>query len=82
MPKLRRLSGKQVIAILEQFGYEVIRTKGSHHRLRLIIGDLTCYTTVPVHSNRPLAAGTLRAIYRQALQCVSEDELQPHFYAD
>ena len=82
MPKLCRLSGKQVIAILEQFGYEVIRIKGSHHRLRLTIGDLTCYTTVPVHGNNPLAAGTLRAIYRQVLDCVSEDELHTHFYAD
>jgi predicted RNA binding protein YcfA (HicA-like mRNA interferase family) len=31
MPKLRRLSGLEVIKILEAFGFEVVRVKGSHH---------------------------------------------------
>ena len=82
MPKLRRLSGHQVIAILESFGFVVTRIKGSHHRLKLILDDITCYTTVPVHGNRPLPTGTLHAILRQVAACIPEDELHSHFYTD
>ena len=82
MPKLRRLSGPEVIAILEEFGFIVTRVKGSHHRLKLVLDDKTCFTTVPVHGKKPLPTGTLRAILRQAAVCISEDELHPHFYTD
>ena len=63
MPRLRRLSGYEVIAILEGFGFAVIRVKGSHHRLRRTVNDQNQYLTVPVHGNRPLPTGTLRTIY-------------------
>lgn len=82
MPKLRRLSGPAVIAILESFGYVVIRIKGSHHRLKLVLDNKTCFTTVAVHGNKPLPTGTLRAILRQVAQCIAEDDLHPHFYTD
>ncbi|HHY58515.1 MAG TPA: addiction module toxin, HicA family [Chloroflexi bacterium] len=36
MPKLRRLSGATVIAILEDFGFTVIAQAGSHVKLRRI----------------------------------------------
>ena len=82
MPKLRRLTGSQVIDILQRLGFEIVRSKGSHYRLRLIFDDTTCYTSVPVHGNKPLATGTLSAIYRQAALCISEEELRPYFYTD
>jgi predicted RNA binding protein YcfA (HicA-like mRNA interferase family) len=34
MRALPALSGRAVIAVLERAGFEVIRTKGSHHFLR------------------------------------------------
>lgn len=34
MPKLRRLSGDEVIAILGQFGFQVQAQRGSHVKLR------------------------------------------------
>ena len=80
MPKLRSLSGKQVIQILEHFGFEVIRIRGSHHRLRRTVDDKNQFLTVPVHKNKPLKTGTLRAIYRQANTYISEDELKEYFY--
>lgn len=82
MPKLRRLTGQEVVAILEQLGYEVIRVKGSHHRMKLVLDEKTCYTTVPVHGRKPLPTGTLQAILRQVALCVSEDDLKSHFYVD
>ena len=34
MPKLRRLSGADVVRILEGFGFVVVRIRGSHHLFR------------------------------------------------
>jgi predicted RNA binding protein YcfA (HicA-like mRNA interferase family) len=64
MRALPALSGRAVIAALERAGFEVIRTKGSHHFLRHR-NDPGRQTVVPVHRN-DLPPGTLRAILRQA----------------
>jgi len=82
MAKLRRLSGKEVIRILESFGFEVRRITGSHHHLQFRLPDITCRTTVPVHGNRALPAGTLKSIYRQVSRCIPEDDLKPLFYSE
>ncbi len=81
MPKLRRLSGKEVIAILERLGYSVTRVKGSHYRLEMV-REVSCRVTVPVHGNQPLAIPTLKSIYRAVVLCVSELEARPLFYAE
>jgi predicted RNA binding protein YcfA (HicA-like mRNA interferase family) len=49
MPKLRRLNGNEVIKILAEFGFEVIRIRGSHHRLERIVDEQSQLVTVPVH---------------------------------
>ena len=64
MRALPALSGRAVIAALERAGFDVIRTKGSHHFLRHR-NDPSRQTVVPVHRN-DLPVGTLRAILRQA----------------
>ena len=81
MPRLRRLSGTNVIRILEGFGFNVVSQRGSHVKLRRIGLDGTRQTlTIPRH--RELDTGTLRAIFRQASRYVPEHELYPHFYSD
>ena len=82
MPRLRRLSGPEIIRILENFGFEVVATRGSHHKLRRIVDGEKQTLHVPVHSNREIAAGTLRSIYRQASVYIPEDDLNPLFYTD
>ena len=49
MPKLKRLSGSEIIAILRQFGFEIHSQRGSHVKLRRvgIAGKETL--TVPNH---------------------------------
>ena len=37
MPRLRKLSGAEIITILQVFGFEVIKSEGSHHKLRRIV---------------------------------------------
>jgi predicted RNA binding protein YcfA (HicA-like mRNA interferase family) len=48
----------------------VTHVRGSHHYLRL--PGATGLVTVPVHGNRDLPTGTLRAILRQANITVDE----------
>jgi predicted RNA binding protein YcfA (HicA-like mRNA interferase family) len=78
-PKLRRLAGKQVISIMEHFGFRIHARKGSHAKLRRIGPDGEKQTlTVPMHEELDL--GTLQAIVRQAGRYVPMDALKLHFY--
>ena len=61
MPKLQRLKGKEVIAALKKAGFEVVRTKGSHHILRHADGRLT---VIPVHSGEVIGPGLMSKILR------------------
>jgi len=79
MPKLRVLSGKEVVKILSKFGFEVVSQRGSYVKLRRILPDGTKQTlTVPLHDE--LDKGTLKAIIRQASRYIPEEELRPYFY--
>ena len=81
MPKLKSLSGREVIKTFLSFGFNVAAQKGSHIKLARVQKDGTRQTlTIPNHSE--IDKGTLRAIYRQALRYISEDELKPHFYSE
>jgi predicted RNA binding protein YcfA (HicA-like mRNA interferase family) len=78
MPKLKRLSGGEVIDIFKQFGFEVHSQKGSHIKLRRI--GISGKETLTVPNHRQLDTGTCRAIYRQACKYVIESDLFPYFY--
>jgi predicted RNA binding protein YcfA (HicA-like mRNA interferase family) len=80
--KLRKLKGREVIAILEKFGFEVARIRGSHHVMQRMIDEQSQTIIVPVHARKPLTPGTLKNIYRLATEYISEDDLRPHFYTD
>ena len=81
MPRLRRLSGNEVIAILGRFGFRVHSQRGNHVKLRrLAAGGTTQTLTIPQH--RQLDRGTLRAIIRQASRFVSAEELGEEFYVE
>lgn len=80
MPKLRRLSGAQVIAVLAGFGFSVVGQKGSHIKLARIVDGKRQILTVPNH--KEIDTGTIRAIYRQVSAYVAETELREHFYSE
>jgi predicted RNA binding protein YcfA (HicA-like mRNA interferase family) len=61
MTRLPRLTGKEIIAALKNAGFEVVRIKGSHHRLRHADGRVT---TVPVHSGETIGPGLMSSILR------------------
>jgi len=58
--RLPVISGLQLVRALEQHGFEVISTRGSHRKLRR--GDRT--VIVPLHDE--IAAGTLASVLRAA----------------
>ncbi len=79
--RLRRLSARDVLAVLQGFGFEVVATRGSHAKLRRVIRDDQRQTlTVPLHKD--LDVGTIQAIYRQAARFIPESELRASFYSD
>ena len=79
-PKLRRLSGREVINILRRFGFEEHSQRGSHVKLRRVDGRGKATLTIPRHQE--MDTGTLQAVFRQACRYIPEEELRPHFYAD
>ncbi len=78
MPKLRRLAGRDVLTILQGFGFQQISQRGSHVKLVREVAEARQVLTVPLHSE--LDPGTLRAILRQASRFIAEQDLRPHFY--
>ena len=81
MPRLRRLSGREVLGILQKFGFTIASQKGSHVKLiRILPGGERQILTVPSHPE--LDTGTCRAILRQASRCIPAMDLRPYFYSD
>lgn len=78
MPRLKVLSGEDVIKILEFFNFKKIAQKGSHVKFRRVINKIHQNLTIPNH--KEIDKGTLRAIFNQASKYISESELMPHFY--
>jgi predicted RNA binding protein YcfA (HicA-like mRNA interferase family) len=80
MPRLKVLSGEDIIKILESFNFVVVAQKGSHVKLCRKVDRISQTLTIPNH--KELDRGTLRAIFNQASKYISEIELIPYFYSD
>jgi predicted RNA binding protein YcfA (HicA-like mRNA interferase family) len=79
-PKLKHLSGSEVIAIFNLFSFVIHSQKGSHIKLRRVIENRKQTLTIPLHEE--IDSGTLRSIIRQASHYIPENELRAHFYSD
>ena len=81
MPKIRQLSGTEVLAILNEFGFRPVSQRGSHQKLRRVLADGSTQTlTVPNH--KEIDRGTLQAIFRQAGRFIPEPELRRVFFTE
>lgn len=81
MPKLRRLSGGDVIGILRGFGFAVHSQRGSHVKMRRhTLSGESQTLTVPNH--RELDTGTSHGLFRQASRYIAPEELRSHFFVD
>lgn len=79
MPKLKILSGQDIVKIFLSFGFIESAQKGSHIKLaRITTNGVKQTLTIPNHAE--LDKGTLKAIYRQATKYISETDLYKNFY--
>jgi len=69
--KLPVATGKDIVRALERAGFIIDRVVGSHH-VMAHPSDPKRTVSVPVHGNRDLKRGTLRAIIRQSGFSVDE----------
>ena len=63
MSRLPVLRGTEVVRALEKAGFEVVRRRGSHVRLKHPDGRVV---TVPVHQGQDIGRGLLRKVLRDA----------------
>ncbi len=68
---MRSISGKQLCKIVEKKGWTLNRITGSHHIYEN--SENTQILSIPVHRNRDLKVGMLRALMKVAE--LSEDDL-------
>ena len=80
MPRLRNLSGADVVQILRDFGFEPCSQRGSHIKVRRLLAGQAQSLTVPNH--REIDRGTLQAIFRQASSFIAEADLRGRFYTE
>jgi len=67
------LTGEELIKVLEKMGFEKVRQKGSHVRLKHPDGRVT---TVPIHKGRDIPKGLLRKIIREDLGLTVDEFLK------
>lgn len=63
MPKLPRLTAREIIAVLEKAGFSLARQSGSHMIFKNAAGKRA---TVPFHSAKTLHPKVLKSILRDA----------------
>lgn len=84
MPRLKRLTSREILRLLGGFGFEVVSMRGSHAKLVRIPSRGKSgqkeILVVPIH--RQIAIGTVHAIYRQASRFIPEDKLRAGFFSD
>ena len=66
MTKLPTVPSGELIRALERGGFEQVRQRGSHVRLRHRDGRVV---TVPVHTGKEVGKGLLRKISRDRTNC-------------
>ncbi len=61
---MKQVSGKALIKVASDHGWVIDRIKRSHH-IMTKEGE-SSILTIPVHSNKPLKIGLLKALMKQA----------------
>jgi len=70
MPKVPRISGKDMIRFLKTKGFhQIVRIKGSHYVMKNTAGK---FTVVPVHGSETLGIGLIRKILQDADVCIED----------
>jgi predicted RNA binding protein YcfA (HicA-like mRNA interferase family) len=78
MPKLKVLSGSDVVKIFFNFGFIVFSQKGSHIKLRREVNGAKQTLVIPNH--KEIDKGTLSEIVKQSSKYISPEDLQKEFH--
>ena len=70
MPKLKPVSPKELIKIIEKLGYRFLRQKGSHATFANNNGSMV---VIPIHSGRKIDRGLLIKIIKKELKITREE---------
>ncbi|MDE0470875.1 MAG: type II toxin-antitoxin system HicA family toxin [Ekhidna sp.] len=65
-----RITGKKLVIKLQKMGFECVRVRGSHHRMKHPNGRIT---TIPLHGNKELSKGLIRKIIQEDLKMSIDD---------
>jgi predicted RNA binding protein YcfA (HicA-like mRNA interferase family) len=68
---MKSISGKKLCKLVEKYGWELARIKGSHHIYSK--ENISTIFIIPVHGNRDLPIGTLKGILKDA--GLTEDDI-------
>ncbi len=80
MPKLKQFSGKEIIKILESYGFINKRTTGSHARVTFIKNSTSYHITIPLHD--ALKKGTLHGIIKNLELHLGHEEVRKIFFTN
>ena len=69
MPKLPVVTASEIIKALEKIGFQTVRQKGSHVRMK---HEDNRVVTVPIHKGKTIGKGLLRKILRDSELTVEE----------
>jgi predicted RNA binding protein YcfA (HicA-like mRNA interferase family) len=61
---VKQVSGKELARVVQRKGWSLARVKGSHHIF--VMSGRRERVVIPIHSNRPLKIGLLRALMKIA----------------
>lgn len=61
---MKQVSGKTLAKAIERKGWNLVRVKGSHHIF--VMSGRRERIVIPIHGNRPLKIGLLRALMKIA----------------
>lgn len=81
MPKLKNLTGGDIIKIFINLGFFIIGQRGSHVKLRRITSDNN-KQTLTISNHKRLDKGTLSAIIQQSSVYISKEEIEKYFYTE
>jgi len=75
-----KLTGPELIRILELFGFTLVRLQGSHHILRRHVDSQAQTINIPLHRAGPLPPGMLQRLFMEISRYIPAEDLTPHFY--
>lgn len=75
--KLRILSGADLVAIFETYGFSIKSQNGSHIKMHNEFGKV-----IVIPNHKEIRKGTLKAIFNQSSAIISESELSKNFYTE